>query len=47
MFRLQYAEAVDPGTLRAPRRFHRRTLLAVAGFLGRTRLIDNVFAAAR
>ena len=47
MFRVQYAEAVSPTTLRAPVRLQGKTLLAVAGHLGRTRLIDNVFAWAR
>jgi pantoate--beta-alanine ligase len=42
--RLDYAEAVDPGTLRAPDRLvtgHEVRLLVAAG-LGSTRLLDNV-----
>lgn len=41
-FRLEYAEVVDPGTLERARVARPGHLLAVAGWLGATRLIDNV-----
>ncbi len=40
--RLDYLELVDAETLQPVRDFRRRTRLATAVFLGRTRLIDNV-----
>lgn len=40
--RLEYLEAVDPDTLEAVPRVDARTLLAVAAYAGKTRLIDNV-----
>ena len=40
--RLQYAEAVDARTLRPLRQLRGNVLLALAYFLGRARLIDNV-----
>jgi len=40
--RLDYLEAVDPETLEPVNEIHRDTLLAVAAFVGSTRLIDNV-----
>jgi len=40
--RVQYLDIVDAGTLEANARLRGRVLLAVAAFLGRTRLIDNV-----
>jgi pantoate--beta-alanine ligase len=39
--RVDYIELVDPGTLEPVERIHNGTLLAVAAFLGSTRLIDN------
>ena len=39
---LQYAEAVDPWTLKPQEKAARGTVLAVAAYCGRTRLIDNV-----
>jgi pantoate--beta-alanine ligase len=40
--RLQYAAAVDPDTLRPAETIHERVLLALAVYVGRTRLIDNL-----
>ncbi|MEO1134381.1 MAG: bifunctional pantoate--beta-alanine ligase/(d)CMP kinase, partial [Cyanobacteria bacterium J06639_1] len=40
--RVQYLELVEPDTLRALNTIERRGLLAVAAFVGKTRLIDNV-----
>jgi pantoate--beta-alanine ligase len=42
MVRLDYAEVVDAHTLEPVRRVDTETLVAVAGFVGATRLIDNV-----
>ncbi len=39
--RLDYLELVDPGTLEPAARIDRPVLLAVAAFVGKTRLIDN------
>lgn len=39
--RLDYLEIVDPSTLEALERIERRALLAIAAFVGKTRLIDN------
>lgn len=41
LMRLQYAEAVDPETLEPVAQARPGTVLAVAAFCGRTRLIDN------
>jgi pantothenate synthetase len=40
--RLDYFEAVDPDTLEAVDEVNKPTLLAVAAFVGTTRLIDNL-----
>jgi len=40
--RPQYVAAVDPATLEPVERIQERVLLAVAGFVGSTRLIDNL-----
>lgn len=40
-FRLDYAALVDPDTLEGLDRSHERALLAIAGWSGSTRLIDN------
>jgi pantoate--beta-alanine ligase len=40
--RLQYLELVDPATLEGVEAAEPGSVLAVAGFVGRTRLIDNV-----
>ena len=40
--RLDYLEVVDPDTLHPVTEICGRTLVAVAGFLGTTRLIDNI-----
>lgn len=40
--RVDYSEIVDPNTLEAVERIKDRSLVAVAAFLGRTRLIDNI-----
>jgi pantoate--beta-alanine ligase len=40
--RLDYFEIVDPGTLDPVERVSQKTLVAVAAFVGTTRLIDNV-----
>jgi len=40
--RLDYFEVVDPDTLEPQSRVEGITLVAVAGFVGKTRLIDNV-----
>ncbi len=40
--RLEYAEAVSPEDLARPKVLRGRVLLAVAAFVGRTRLIDNL-----
>jgi pantoate--beta-alanine ligase len=42
LVKLQYAELRDPKTLKALGRLDRRALLAVAAFVGKARLIDNV-----
>jgi len=39
---LDYLEVVDPDTLDPVEDIHGKTLVAVAGFLGTTRLIDNI-----
>ncbi len=41
--RLDYVEVVDPETLEPEAAVTRRVLLAVAAFVGQTRLIDNIF----
>ena len=40
--RTQYVELVDAQTLARPERVHATNVLAVAAFVGKTRLIDNV-----
>jgi pantoate--beta-alanine ligase len=40
--RLQYAELVDPNDLETPKTAGDDSVIAVAGFVGKTRLIDNV-----
>lgn len=40
--RLDYFEIVDPDTLEPETRIEKRALAAVAGFVGSTRLIDNI-----
>ncbi len=40
--RLDYFEAVDPDTLESQSQVGKKTLVAVAAFVGKTRLIDNV-----
>lgn len=40
--KLQYAEIADPQTLDAPSVADEQTVIAVAAFVGKTRLIDNV-----
>jgi len=40
--RLDYAEIIDPGTLRPLNRIDGNALVALAVYFGRTRLIDNV-----
>jgi pantoate--beta-alanine ligase len=40
--RMQYAEIVDPQTLEAPAVANDDSVIAVAAFVGKTRLIDNV-----
>ena len=40
--RLQYAEAVNPETLQPAERAQAGTVIAIAAFCGKTRLIDNV-----
>jgi pantoate--beta-alanine ligase len=40
--KLDYLEAVDPDTLDPVREIVGKTLIAVAGFVGSTRLIDNI-----
>ena len=40
--KLDYFEIVDPETLEPVEKIERRTLVAVAGFVGNTRLIDNI-----
>jgi pantothenate synthetase len=40
--RLDYFELVDPGTLDPVREASRGTLVAVAAWVGSTRLIDNI-----
>jgi pantoate--beta-alanine ligase len=40
--RLDYVEVVDPETLELETAVTRRTLVAVAAFVGQTRLIDNI-----
>src|SRR5208282_5241830 len=40
--RLDYFEIVDPGTLEPVERISRESLVAVAAYVGATRLIDNV-----
>jgi pantoate--beta-alanine ligase len=41
--RLDYFEIVDPDSLEPVRTVNRRTLAALAAFVGNTRLIDNIF----
>ena len=43
-FRLQYADVVDAGTLDPLETLSGRVLVAVAAFLGKARLIDNIVA---
>jgi pantoate--beta-alanine ligase len=45
--RLDYLEIVDPDTLDPVEEVSRRTLVAVAAFFGKTRLIDNVVLGSR
>jgi pantothenate synthetase len=40
--RLDYFEIVDPDTLDAESHITKRALVAVAAFVGKTRLIDNI-----
>ena len=40
--RLDYLEIVDPDTLEPVERIVRPTLVAVAGYVGSTRLLDNI-----
>ena len=40
--RLDYAEVVDAATLQPIERLERDTLIALAAFVGTTRLIDNI-----
>jgi pantoate--beta-alanine ligase len=40
--RLDYFEIVDPGTLDPVERISQKTLIAVAAYVGTTRLIDNI-----
>jgi pantothenate synthetase len=40
--RLDYIEVVDPETLEPETAVSKSTLVAVAGFVGQTRLIDNI-----
>jgi pantothenate synthetase len=40
--RLDYFEIVDPDNLEPQPAINRRVLVAVAGFVGKTRLIDNI-----
>ncbi|ADV81055.1 pantoate--beta-alanine ligase [Terriglobus saanensis] len=40
--RLDYAEVVDPRTLEAITTMHKGALVAVAAYVGKTRLIDNI-----
>ena len=40
--RLDYVEVVDPETLEAEIKITKRALVAIAGFVGQTRLIDNL-----
>jgi pantoate ligase/cytidylate kinase len=40
--RLDYIEVVDPETLEPEPTVTKRTLVAVAAFVGQTRLIDNI-----
>jgi pantoate--beta-alanine ligase len=40
--RLDYFEVVDPDTLDPVERISRKTLVAVAAYIGSTRLIDNL-----
>lgn len=49
LVRLDYLEVVDPDTLDPPEELRNATLVAVAAFVGKTRLIDNIVlpAAAR
>ena len=44
--RVQYVELVDTQTLSVPQRAEDTNVLAVAGFVGKTRLIDNVVLSA-
>jgi pantothenate synthetase len=39
---LDYCEIVDPDTLRPVEQISRKTLVAVAAYIGATRLIDNL-----
>jgi pantoate--beta-alanine ligase len=45
--RIDYAAVVDPGTLAPVEAVDGRVLLAVAAFVGQTRLIDNLVLEAR
>lgn len=45
--RLDYLEIVDPGTLEAVDTVSPKSLVVMAGFVGTTRLIDNVLLGAR
>lgn len=47
LLRVDYVEIVDPESLRAQERVEHRSLLAVAAFLGSTRLIDNLLLGAQ
>jgi pantoate--beta-alanine ligase len=40
--KVDYAEIVDPGSLDPVERIEGRTLVALAVYIGRTRLIDNI-----
>ncbi|MCX5641730.1 MAG: pantoate--beta-alanine ligase [Candidatus Omnitrophica bacterium] len=42
LIKLQYLEAVDPDTLEPPEKAGNKILVAIAAFLGSTRLIDNI-----
>ncbi len=43
-FDMQYAQVVDRASLQPPRRIEAPVLVALAGFFGTTRLIDNIVA---
>jgi len=44
-FKIDYISLVDPGTLKDVKTIKRKTLIAVAAHLGKTRLIDNILVA--